>query len=361
MCDPAAATAPPVPLGCGLDRELDALGQPVLEPPLRVVDDDDLPRPRLERGGDRPEDQRAAAERVQDLRQGGTHARSFAGGDDDDGGRGHRSHRSIGVVIASLWGVVQQVRTLGFGPSNQGSSPCSPVVMPFESVRARREHVFVPRYTEDQLRAVVPDAKTLKKCWCISVCARPAATSSCCAAGSRSGASRRTHFVGTPPPARREPIALEAVLVVGSTYQRGQLKQRLYDTGLKQRVCELCGQGEEWKGRRMSLILDHINGVADDNRLENLRIVCPNCNATLDTHCGRANRRDLEDQECVHCGAAFRPKSSRQRYCSRACGMRWERAGHPRIGARRVERPAYEQLVEEVAATSWSAVGRSTG
>jgi len=35
----------------------------------------------------------------------------------------------------------------------------------------------------------------------------------------------------------------------------------------------------------MTLILDHINGVNNDNRLENLRIVCPNCNATLDTHC----------------------------------------------------------------------------
>jgi hypothetical protein len=37
----------------------------------------------------------------------------------------------------------------------------------------------------------------------------------------------------------------------------------------------------------LSLILDHINGVNNDNRIENIRIVCPNCNATLDTHCGK--------------------------------------------------------------------------
>ena len=170
------------------------------------------------------------------------------------------------------------------------------------------------------------------------------------------------HFTGTPSPRRRAPIPLEDVLVAGSTYQRRQLKQRLYDTGLKTRTCELCGQGEEWHGRRMALILDHINGVADDNRLENLRIVCPNCAATLDTHCGRANRRPLEAQACLH-GAA--PRSGRRLLASgtarapAACAGTG--AGRPLPGARRVERPPYEQLVAEVAATSWSAVGRKYG
>ncbi len=96
------------------------------------------------------------------------------------------------------------------------------------------------------------------------------------------------------------------MLVAGSTYQRSQLKERLYAAGLKTRLCELCGQGEDWRGRRMSLILDHINGVADDNRLENLQIVCPNCAATLDTHCGRANRHPVEGRACLRCGELFR-------------------------------------------------------
>ena len=76
-------------------------------------------------------------------------------------------------------------------------------------------------------------------------------------------------------------------IVEGSTYSRGRLKQGPYNAGLKTRRCELCGQDELWRGRPMSLILDHINGVPTDNRLENLRIVCPNCAATLETHCGR--------------------------------------------------------------------------
>jgi hypothetical protein len=80
---------------------------------------------------------------------------------------------------------------------------------------------------------------------------------------------------------------LELCLIDNSTYDRADLKRRLYSEGLKKRECELCGQGEEWKGKKMSLILDHKNGVHNDNRIDNLRIVCPNCNATLDTHAGK--------------------------------------------------------------------------
>jgi hypothetical protein len=85
----------------------------------------------------------------------------------------------------------------------------------------------------------------------------------------------------------RAPRPLAEVLVEHSAYDRASLKRRLYDEGLKQRRCELCGPGETWRGERITLILDHVNGVHDDNRLENLRIVCPNCAATLPTHCSR--------------------------------------------------------------------------
>ncbi|HXV05795.1 MAG TPA: hypothetical protein VFP23_07850 [Solirubrobacterales bacterium] len=160
------------------------------------------------------------------------------------------------------------------------------------------------------------------------------------------------------------PIPIKEILVEGSTYSRGKLKQRLYDEGLKQRRCEMCGQEECWRGRWMSLILDHINGVPDDNRLENLRIVCPNCAATLDTHCGRKNRQETPIRTCLRCGREFAAKYRTHRYCSRACGVRWDRSslrGKPNVKARKAERPQYEQLLEEIEANGYVAVGCKYG
>jgi hypothetical protein len=161
---------------------------------------------------------------------------------------------------------------------------------------------------------------------------------------------------------RQDPIPLEEILVENSTYSRGSLKRRLYATGLKQRQCELCGQGELWRGRRMALILDHINGVATDNRIENLRIVCPNCASTLDTHCGR-NLRLIQDRACEACGGTYRPNRVDQRFCSLRCGRQHERPYMrvPRPETRKVPRPTYEQLKEDLSHMSWLAVGRKYG
>ncbi|HWT94504.1 MAG TPA: hypothetical protein VN238_16030 [Solirubrobacteraceae bacterium] len=159
---------------------------------------------------------------------------------------------------------------------------------------------------------------------------------------------------------RTRAVPLERLLVEGSTIGSSHLKEKLYRAGLKERRCELCGQGEEWRGRRMSLILDHANGVRDDNRLENLRIVCPNCNATLETHCGR-NAAIPAERPCARCSTSFRPRKAGQRYCSVACGSRWDRTGRPRPGARRVERPPYERLLAEVEQLGWEGTGRKYG
>jgi hypothetical protein len=158
-------------------------------------------------------------------------------------------------------------------------------------------------------------------------------------------------------------------MVENSTYRRGFLKERLYEEGFKERRCEECGQGEIWRGRRMSLILDHINGVGDDHRLDNLRIICPNCAATLDTHCGRNLPRE---RECAGCGKAFAPKNVRHRYCTLACFNRHRGTpryriskasayGKPRPAMRKVTRPPYERLMREIEQNGYRATGRTYG
>lgn len=79
-------------------------------------------------------------------------------------------------------------------------------------------------------------------------------------------------------------IPLEQVLVEHSTYtNRQSLKRKLIKAGLKKNECEVCGNDPEWNGLPLVLQLDHINGVGDDNRIENLRIICPNCHTQTDT------------------------------------------------------------------------------
>jgi hypothetical protein len=162
----------------------------------------------------------------------------------------------------------------------------------------------------------------------------------------------------------RRSTPLAEILVKHSTYDRRNLKTRLFREGLKRPACELCGQDENWNGRRMALILDHINGVPDDNRLENLRIVCPNCAATLDTHCARKNRLPPTYRDCARCGKSFVVRYPRHRYCSRECGTRrphHDDRGVPKPSLRRTERPPYEQLMREIEETSYLAVGRKYG
>ncbi len=154
-------------------------------------------------------------------------------------------------------------------------------------------------------------------------------------------------------------------MVRDSTYSRAHLKRRLFDVGLKLPVCEKCGQCEIWRGRRMALILDHINGVPNDHRLENLQILCPNCAATLDTHCGNKNRLPRSPRMCLRCDREFFPNFHAQRYCSRQCGSRWDRSdrvrGVPRPAARRVSRPPHPELLAEIERNGYSATGRKYG
>jgi len=147
----------------------------------------------------------------------------------------------------------------------------------------------------------------------------------------------------------------------GTNINSSHLKDKLYKYNLKERKCELCGQDEMWNGKKMSLILDHINGISDDNRLENLRIVCPNCNATLPTHCRGSKYRkeikieqkeiEIKHKEKIYCKCGnIKNKSSRE--CSKCSN----------ISQRKVkERPDKEILLKEIKELGYTGTGRKYG
>jgi hypothetical protein len=97
------------------------------------------------------------------------------------------------------------------------------------------------------------------------------------------------HFVDQRKGFNRSSKPLSEYLVKDKylTLSGNRLKIKLFEAGLKDNRCEECGQDEIWRGKKISLILDHKDGDRYNNELNNLRIVCPNCNATLDTHCGK--------------------------------------------------------------------------
>lgn len=87
----------------------------------------------------------------------------------------------------------------------------------------------------------------------------------------------------------KTPLDLADILVEGSSYTTHHLRERLISSGLKERKCERCLL-TEWQGEPIPVELDHINGVSNDHRWENLRLLCPNCHALTPTWRGR-NRR----------------------------------------------------------------------
>lgn len=80
--------------------------------------------------------------------------------------------------------------------------------------------------------------------------------------------------------------SLESILRNGASYQSTKLRKRLLREGLLKPLCSNCG-ATEWLGQPIPLELDHLDGDKNNNRIDNLRLICPNCHALTPTYRGK--------------------------------------------------------------------------
>ncbi len=132
-------------------------------------------------------------------------------------------------------------------------------------------------------------------------------------------------------------IPLELVLVENSEYARHSIKRRLVSELGWKLQCVLCQLGTEWNGIELSLQLDHINGIPTDNRIENLRFLCPNCHSQTKYYAGR--------------GRKFQRKQK--------ASEGWR--NRPRISQRKVERPTLPELEHITKTFGFLEAGRRYG
>jgi len=160
----------------------------------------------------------------------------------------------------------------------------------------------------------------------------------------------------------KEGTPLSEVLVENSSFCRRSLKRKLIKAGLLKNECCLCHLISEWQGKPLVLVLDHINGVHNDHRLENLRLLCPNCNSQTETFCGKntkaalgkSNKTVLNEKRylCESCKKLVK-KSKRGMFCKKCAGLRQKR---------KIEkRPSVDILFLQVKELGYSATGRLYG
>lgn len=165
-------------------------------------------------------------------------------------------------------------------------------------------------------------------------------------------------------------FSLEEILVKDSTYtSSNNIKHKLFDSGLKENKCEECGL-TEWMGKKISLHLDHINGDNLDHRIENLRILCPNCHSQTETYCqskfksssselrrkNYENRKDKSDLvkyvktiNLCKCGKEITKNAKLCETCNK-------------LKQRKVkERPSVVQLLKELSNSNYTALGKKYG
>jgi hypothetical protein len=150
---------------------------------------------------------------------------------------------------------------------------------------------------------------------------------------------------------------LNEILIIldkGKKLDNRNLKKRLINEGIFQNCCNNCGISDIWMGKKLSLEPDHINGINNDYRLVNLRLLCPNCHAISDTYCSKNRKSAIRVEKfCIRCNRQFFDGRRDKNYCSNEC--RYANSHHIK------ELDTYTEIKLEVKKNGYVATGKKHG
>lgn len=155
---------------------------------------------------------------------------------------------------------------------------------------------------------------------------------------------------------------------------RTAYKRRLIEEGLLEEKCIICSLEPVWCKKKLVLQIDHINGDCLDHRIENLRLLCPNCHSQTDTFCfGSSTLLSKTERTC----GVIRPRKEKVQYFCNMCGKEIKRSDSKYCGecyrlhrkelqtpfdrAKKIIWPSIEELSSRLSEVSYLQLAKELG
>lgn len=162
-------------------------------------------------------------------------------------------------------------------------------------------------------------------------------------------------------------ITLDELLVINSNKAfHSSFKQRLINENLLINHCYKCGLKDFWNDEPIVLQIDHINGDHFDHRIENLRLLCPNCHSQTATFCSKnyngnspkikkSEYKQVEKKNCIYCSKPLKSN----RYDSHKVCYNLSRPKKNRPS--KIEWPSIEDLLSKLKYMNYMELGKVLG